>query len=126
MSGGVPVCKGGTHFLLLCFCKVESGAVSNSYIVWEKKLYPYSQKTVSSLHYLFYAFSILRRGRKKEVTYMSLVCSWVERGEGLALTAKGDRQQKLREAWQVPGLSWSDHCLPALPWAQQTSVGHFF
>lgn len=57
---------------------------------------------------------------------MSLVCSWVERGEGLALTAKGDRQQKLREAWQVPGLSWSDHCLPALPWAQQTRVGHFF
>lgn len=61
MSGDVAVCKVGTHFL--CFCKVESGAISNSYIVWEKKLIPYAQKTVSSLHYWFYAFSILRRER---------------------------------------------------------------
>lgn len=57
---------------------------------------------------------------------MSLVCSWVGRGEGLALTAEGDRQQKLGEAWQVPGLSWSGQCLPALPWTQQTRVGPLF
>lgn len=107
------VWKVGTHFLLLCFWKVESGAVSNSCIVGEKKLYPSSQKTVSSLHCSFYAFIILRRERKVCVT---LVCSWVVRGEGLetALLENTGSKSCERHGWV---LVWAGAVSAAPRWA---------
>lgn len=50
------------------------------------------------------------------------MCSRVGRGECLemALSAKGRGQQKLRDAWLVPGLSWS---APALPRAEPAPRG---
>lgn len=65
------VWKVRSHFLLLCFWKVESGAVSNSCIVGEKTLYPPSQKTVSSLRCSF------KEGSGCVTVCVSLVCSWV-------------------------------------------------
>lgn len=60
----------GKQVLIFCYCVSERWSLELSLIlviVGEKKLYPPSQKTVSSLHCLFYAFSVLRRGEKKSV-----------------------------------------------------------